>query len=88
MRFPLNRRRAASLVMMLALPGAALAHHGWRSDDAAKRIKATGPKQRTLNRIGEVTVEPRVTYTPAGGLRWSATFDGDAQAVAVLNDVV
>lgn len=27
-------------------------------------------------------------YTPAGTLRWSATFDGDAQAVTVLGDVV
>jgi hypothetical protein len=27
-------------------------------------------------------------YTPGGTLRWSATFDGDAQAVTVLGDVV
>lgn len=27
-------------------------------------------------------------YTPGGALRWSATFDGDAQAVTVLGDVV
>jgi hypothetical protein len=27
-------------------------------------------------------------YTPAGALRWSATFDGDAQAVTVLGDTV
>ena len=27
-------------------------------------------------------------YTPTGGLRWSATFDGDAQAVTVLGDTV
>ena len=27
-------------------------------------------------------------YTTAGALRWSATFDGDAQAVTVLDDTV
>src|SRR6185295_15069661 len=27
-------------------------------------------------------------YTPGGTLRWSATFDGNAQAITVLGDVV
>jgi hypothetical protein len=31
------------------------------------RIRASGAKRRTLARIGEVTVRPRVTYTPADG---------------------
>ncbi len=30
-------------------------------------IKASGPKQRTLNRTGTVSVKPTVTYTPIGG---------------------
>jgi Domain of unknown function (DUF5050) len=30
-------------------------------------IKAKGKRQRSLNRTGQVTIKPRITYTPAGG---------------------
>ena len=38
-----SRRSLAGLTLLLALPGAALAHHGWSAYDSAKGIKATGP---------------------------------------------
>jgi hypothetical protein len=37
------RRPLATLALALALPGAALAHHGWSAYDSAKAIKASGP---------------------------------------------
>jgi hypothetical protein len=38
-----TRRHVAVLALALAIPGAALAHHGWSAYDSAKAIKATGP---------------------------------------------
>lgn len=43
MRHVAIRRPLATLALSLALPAAALAHHGWSAYDSAKVIKATGP---------------------------------------------
>lgn len=38
-----TRTALAALALAVAVPVAALAHHGWSSYDSAKAIKATGP---------------------------------------------
>ena len=43
MRILPTRRTLAVLALTVALPAAALAHHGWSSYDSTKVIKATGP---------------------------------------------
>ena len=38
-----SQRFLPALALALAVPAAALAHHGWSAYDSAKAIKATGP---------------------------------------------
>ena len=43
MRNAFDRRSLVALAVSLAIPAAALAHHGWSAYDSQKAIKATGP---------------------------------------------